>query len=79
MNAATGQVLRLLGMTLEALSLLGILSVWRGNVDIEKWLGFNPAVPLQGLFLLGLILWIIGLQMIRKDRRRRRGSGKPRP
>jgi hypothetical protein len=64
----TGQSLRRLGLTFEALAMLAMLSTLRGQVDLwEKW-GLAPNVVLPIVFVVGIGLWSSGIIIIRKER-----------
>jgi hypothetical protein len=71
MNLSTGQILRFLGMALEAGSLIGMLSVMKGQ-HTEFWdrIPFDPSILLGTTFTLGLFIWMNGLRLIRKDLKR---------
>ena len=72
MSFATGQILRVLGMGLEATSVLCMWSASRGDDGFWRRTGLDPTIPLGGMFLAGVALWITGLLVIRKHRRRER-------
>jgi hypothetical protein len=75
MTPATGQTLRRLGLLVEAVCLLGLLSLARGNVGLVRagW-PLDPSVLLAAGLAVGFTLWLTGTLAIywpRRDRSRR--------
>jgi hypothetical protein len=70
MTSAHGQILRRIGLVIEALCMLGLLGLARGRVDI--WNGF-PIDPSRFLTIslgIGLLLWVAGTVAIYSGRKR---------
>ncbi len=75
MTAATGQTLRRLGLLIEAVTMLTLLSLWRGNAEFLKGSRVDPATVLMAVFGLGLVMWVVGTETIRRAAMREsRGS-----
>lgn len=72
MTAATGQTLRRLGLLIEAVTMLGLLSIWRGNGAFLKGSRVDPASVLMVVFSIGLGMWLVGTETIRRARAARR-------
>jgi hypothetical protein len=73
MNSITGQILRRVGLVIEVLCMLGLLSVARGRVEFWQKHGIDPVIALRVGLGCGLIVWSIGSYIIIKSRR---GSGR---
>jgi hypothetical protein len=79
MTLAAGQTLRLLGLLVEAASVLAILAVRRGNVDFWARTGLDPSVVLTATFVAGLGMWMAGWLIVRRERLRARERERDRP
>jgi hypothetical protein len=71
MTPDTGQILRRVGLLVEAISLLGLLSLARGHGEVWRTRGLDPSVLMAGGLALGFTLWLIGTLAIHWPRRRK--------
>ena len=70
MSRGTGQMLRLGGMVIEAVSVFLLLGVRRGDVGLWKQTGLDPSVVLPAAFLVGLATWVTGTLALSRHRKR---------
>lgn len=70
MTAATGQTLRRLGLLIEAVTMLALLSLRSGNAEFLKGSRVDPGSALMVAFGLGLGMWAVGTETIRRASRR---------
>ena len=75
MTAAHGQILRYVGLLLEALCVLGLLSVRGGRFDFLKRSGMDPSTVLMIGLALGFGLWVVGTFVIQRERLKRKSRG----
>jgi hypothetical protein len=68
MTPQTGQLLRRLGLLIETLSLLGLLSIYRKGVDPGKFAGFSVVQFMTAGIALGFALWLAGTITIYRRR-----------
>jgi hypothetical protein len=68
-------MLRRFGLLLEAVSLLALLSLNRGKLDLQVFKGRDPSVVLAGGLALGFVLWLVGTVAIHWPRRGKSRSG----
>jgi hypothetical protein len=73
MTPATGRILRHTGRAIEALCLLGLLSVYAGRGAFWKRHGLDPSFWLTFGFGFGILVWATGTYAIVQGRR---GPGK---
>ena len=71
MTPITGQILRRVGLVIEVLCMLGLLSVMRGRVDFWQKHGIDPSIALTIGLGCGFVVWSIGTYILVKGRRDR--------
>ena len=74
MAAPKGQTYRRLGLMIEVVCMLGLLSVARGNTGFWIGVGLDPSLVLACGLALGFAFWAFGTYLILKDRQTKRGS-----
>lgn len=70
MTAATGQTLRRTGLAIEALCMIGLLSVARGRTEFWARIGADPSVVLAAGIGVGFLIWATGTYAILRARRK---------
>ena len=76
MTPARGLTLRYVGLIIEVLCMLGLLSLARGKVDIWKGFPFEPSRFLMVGLGIGFLLWGTGTAVIYSARKRAATEGK---
>lgn len=71
MKPATGQTLRRIGLLLEALCMLGLLSVARGQAPLQEFAGLTQVQYMTAGLVLGFVLWFVGTAAIHWPRKSR--------
>lgn len=75
MTAAGGQMVRRLGLLIEAVCMLGLVSVARGNgASLRSALRMDPGTVLVTGLALGFCVWAFGTFQILQARRRARSG-----
>ncbi len=70
MTPARGQFLRRVGLVIEVLCMLALLSLARGKVDIWRGFPIEPSRFLSGGLAAGFALWVTGTVAIYAGRKR---------
>ena len=64
MLVETGRLLRRLAYMIEAVCMIGLLSIARGRVDLKPVAGFDQRQWLSAGLALGISLWVIGTAIV---------------
>ncbi len=64
MKPETGQILRRIGLLLEAICLLGLISVSRTNAPPRGFAGFSVVQILTFCLAIGFFFWFVGTATI---------------
>ncbi|MFO0909376.1 MAG: hypothetical protein U0794_13665 [Isosphaeraceae bacterium] len=65
-----GQTFRRMGLLIEAVCMLGLISVARGNNEGWRRSGLDPSIILTAGLAVGFMLWAFGTFLNLQERRR---------